>query len=75
MKLPNKAIRYNESVLSKFPIVLRALEKGDLSAVDLFHTVKSSMEDVSDFMDILDCLFALGKIDFTENTRRLSYVV
>lgn len=75
MKLPNKVIRYNESILSKFPLVLQSLESGDLSAVELFNAVKDSLGDVSDFMDIVISLYALGKIDFNEKTRRLSYVV
>jgi hypothetical protein len=74
MKLPNKVIRYRESVISKIPPVLNELENGEKSAAQLFTAVKDKMEDVSDFVDILDCLFALGKIAYDETTRRLSYV-
>ena len=75
MKLPNKVIRYHESILSKFPIVLSALENNDLSPAELFYVVKDKVDDAADFMDIVDCLYALRKISYDETTGRLSYVV
>ena len=74
MKFPNKIISYKESVLSRFPLVLDILENNDYSIGELFNVVKAHMEDVIDFIDILDCLFALGKVKLNEQTRRLNYV-
>ncbi|MCL2555416.1 MAG: hypothetical protein FWE03_00155 [Firmicutes bacterium] len=73
MKLPNKVIHYNDSVISKFPAVLKALQKQALSPIALFNTMRTQLDDVSDFTDILVCLFALNKIDFTDDGR-LTYV-
>lgn len=75
MKYPNKAILYNESVISKFSSILTLLSRGSMSATELYLAVKTQIEDVADFVDALDCLYALGKIELNSQTRRLSYVV
>ena len=72
MKMPNKVVCYNESIISKFPVILNALRQGECSVLDLYKTVKRRVDDTADFLDVLDCLFALGKIRFNQNTRRLS---
>lgn len=75
MKLPNKIICYKESIISKLPIILNVLEDGSLSVIELFNNVKDCMDNVSDFIDALDCLYALGKIKFDNQTRGVSYVI
>lgn len=74
MKLPNKIIRYRESVISKFPSILNNLSRGESSVLDLYMAVKSQMDDIADFADALSSLYALGKINYNPTTRRLSYV-
>lgn len=39
MQLPNKLYSYNYSVLSKFPILLKSLQKGDVQVLSLFSTI------------------------------------
>ena len=75
MKFPNKSILYNESVLSKFPTILSLLSRGEMSVAELYLAMKPQTENVADFVDALDCLYALRKIKFNTETRRLSYVV
>ena len=75
MKLPNKVITYNESIISKFPIVLNILRNEDCKAIELFNQIKNHIEDIDDFLDVLDCLFALGAINLNEQTRRLHYAI
>jgi hypothetical protein len=75
MKLPNKVITYNESIISKFPIVLNILRNEDCKAIELFNQIKNRIEDINDFLDVLDCLFALGAINLNEQTRRLHYAI
>ncbi|HEL0614688.1 TPA: hypothetical protein TVN69_000929 [Streptococcus equi subsp. zooepidemicus] len=72
MKFPNKVISYKESAISKFPYVLKQLEGSDLTAVELYKKVKNKVEDVREFLDILDCLYALNKIELVEGV--LHYV-
>ena len=66
MLLPNKTISYNESVLMLFPLILHTIEKQpDISAVELYNTLKEECTSVIQFTQSMDCLFALGRIDFS----------
>lgn len=74
MRLPNKLYSYEESTLSKFPIVLRALRDSDSGVTELYERIKKSVPDVSECMEILDSLYALGKIDIDDKEAVLRYV-
>lgn len=74
MRLPNKLYSYEESTLSKFPIVLRALRDSDSGVTELYERIKKSVPDVSEYMEILDSLYALGKIDIDDKEAVLRYV-
>jgi len=74
MKLPNKVIAYQESIIAKFPLVLSILKQGDLSIGDLYMKIKPEVSDVGEYLEILDSLYALRKIDFIEETEALHYV-
>ena len=74
MKLPNKVITYKESTISKFPAVLACLKEQDMSPALLYKKVKSKVEDIGEYIDILDCLYALGKIELIEHLGVLHYV-
>lgn len=68
MLLPNKLFSFNQSVLSKIPIFLKSLDEPQTPKELYFNHVeyiKSPME----FMDVLDCLYALSKIDIDEEWR------
>ncbi len=71
MKFPNKVINYNESIISKFPIILSQLQIKDYSISSLYEKIKNKVENINEFLEILDCLFALNKIKLDGNTRRL----
>ncbi|MFV4930070.1 ABC-three component system middle component 7 [Lactobacillus delbrueckii] len=75
MLLPNKLYSYNESTLSKFPVVLKELRKEPLSVHELYRRVIKKMDGVNEFIDVLDCLYALRKIEYDENEEVLRYVV
>ena len=74
MRLPNKLYSYEESTLSKFPIVLRSLRDSDSGVTELYERIKKSVPDVSEYMEILDSLYALGKIDIDDKEAVLRYV-
>ena len=74
MRLPNKLYSYEESTLSKFPIVLRALRDSDSGVTELYERIKKSVPGVSEYMEILDSLYALGKIDIDDKEAVLRYV-
>ena len=73
MLLPNKVTNYKESILSLFPLALKPLRKKSLSPSDLYSEGEKQMT-LSVFIDCLDCLFALGMVDFSEDGRDLRYV-
>lgn len=75
MLLPNKLYSYNESTLSKFPVVLKELRKEPLSVHELYRRVIKKMDGVNEFIDVLDCLYALRKIEYDENEEVLRYVI
>ncbi|ARP51065.1 ABC-three component system middle component 7 [Caproicibacterium sp. XB2] len=75
MLLPNKLYSYNESTLSKFPVVLRELRTQPLGVHELYRRVIKKMDGVNEFIDVLDCLYALRKIEYDENEEVLRYVV
>lgn len=61
MRFPNKVISYKNSILPKLPLLLDKLTKRDYDVITLYHELNKKMS-ASDFINGLDCLFALGKI-------------
>lgn len=74
MLLPNKLCSYNESVLSKLPDTLRVLEKGPISVLALYNTVSRHVSGIVEYMDVLDCLYALQKVEYDDKKGVLMYV-
>lgn len=74
MRLPSKVTKYKESTLSKFAPVLSALSEHDLTPNALYKKVKSTMKDCGEYLEVLDCLYALGKIELNKRTGVLHYV-
>lgn len=75
MLLPNKLIPYDQSILPKLSVLLKELKDNPKSVHDLYKRVIKKMAGVSEFIDALDCLYALGKIEFDEKEEVLRYVV
>lgn len=63
MKFPNKVTTYKESTISLFPVVLTYLEKGDMMPSDLYKKMKNKVSGIKEFLEILDSLYALNKIE------------
>lgn len=63
MKLPNKITSYSESSLSKFPSILKVLQEGEKSPIELYEKAKKDKISISEFMEVIDALYALGKIE------------
>lgn len=73
MEFPSKVTPYKESIIAKFPVVLTILEKEDMTPSKLYKKVKKSkIKDIREFMEVLDCLYALNKIELQEEV--LHYV-
>ena len=74
MKLPNKVITYEESALSNITVILDALSGKDKSLIELYYDTQKNFFDMSEFIDVIDCLFVLNKIDYNEDLEVLHYV-
>lgn len=75
MKLPNKLYSYSESILSKMPPVLSALQQQPYGVYELYRTVPAGLAGIGEYMELLDCLYALNKIRYDEEKEVLTYVV
>ena len=74
MRLPNKAIPYSKSVIARFPQILEIVSQRDITPKELLQVANGEEQDMADFLSALDCLYALGKIEFTEEGGLLHYV-
>lgn len=73
MKTPSKVTPYKESTIAKFPAVLDLLEKKPMTPGELYSKVKKSkIKDITEFVEVLDCLYAMNKIEIREEV--LHYV-
>ena len=74
MKFPNKVISYKESILSKLTVLLDVLSCKDMSLIELYYDTQKCFFDMSEFIDAIDCLFVLNKIEYNEDLEVLHYV-
>lgn len=74
MRFPNKVISYKESILSKFTVLLDVLSSKDMSLIELYYDTQKSFFDMWEFIDAIDCLFMLNKIEYNEDLGVLHYV-
>ena len=75
MRLPSKITSYRESVISKFSPVLSVLKESDIEIFALYKTTMKYFSSIEEFMDTLECLFALQKIKYDEEREVLCYVI
>jgi hypothetical protein len=74
MRLPSKVTPFRDSTLSKLPILLQKMRQGDISVTDLFSAVKGDIDGAAEFINALDCLYAIRRADLNESTKELQYV-
>ena len=65
MKFPNKVTPFKDSTLAKIPIILKYLKTKDEKILSLFNVVRKKMT-IKEYIDVLDCLYALDKIVLKE---------
>lgn len=67
MQLPNKLYSYKESTLALVPVVLNEIKNDPVSVKDLYNRMKPILNDPTDFMSVLDCLYALNAADLNDD--------
>lgn len=75
MKLPSKITSYSESVISKFSLILSALQNTDSGVFSLYESTMEHFSGIEEFLDTLDCLFALQRIGYDAEREVLYYVI
>ena len=66
MLLPDKMVKFKDSVLANFVSVMTVLrENQTISAIQLYKKAKC-FDTITDFIQTLDALFALGEIELNE---------
>ncbi|MCH4065737.1 MAG: hypothetical protein LKE98_03005 [Lachnospiraceae bacterium] len=71
--MPSRVTPYKKSTLAEFPIILRELKTVDLTPVELYEKVKKKVP-FEDFVEALDCLYILDRIELLEDVEVLHYV-
>ena len=66
MQFPNKLYPYQKSTLALIPKVLHEIKNGNNDIIELYHSVTQDLEDPTDFLSVMDCLYALNAIEMTE---------
>lgn len=74
MRLPSRVTPYRSSTFAKFPVILSALREWDMPPRVLYNQTKSKTFTVADFIEVLDCLYLLGKVEFIKEKGVLHYV-
>lgn len=74
MRLPSKITPYKASVLARFPLILKSLQKGALPPSKLYNKTKGKLSGMDEFILVLDCLFALGTIEFDDENGVIRHV-
>lgn len=67
MQLPNKLYSYKKSNLALLPIVLKELQNGPISVKKLYKKLRPSLTDATDFLSVMDCLYALRAADINDD--------
>lgn len=66
MQLPNKLYSYKNSTLALVPLVLSEIKDGPIPVIELYQRVKPKLNDTTDFMSVMDCLYALRAADIND---------
>lgn len=74
MILPNKLIKFQDSILAKTIFILDKVSKDSLSISELYNKVKEHFEDINQYILTLDVLFTLEKINYNEEVQVIEYV-
>lgn len=66
MQLPNKLYPYEKSTLATLPVVLKIIKSGKTNVKDIFQSTLNSLDEPTDFLSVMDCLYALNAVDMTD---------
>lgn len=67
MQMPNKLYPYEKSTLALVTRVLKLLQHGPMKVVDLYVSMRQQLADPTDFLSVMDCLYALRAVEMTSD--------
>lgn len=66
MQLPNKLYSYKNSTLALMPVVLNEIKQNPMPVEALYIRVRPALKEPTDFMSVMDCLYALRAVDIND---------
>lgn len=66
MQLPNKLYSYQKSTLALLPMVLKSIKNGNTNVINIYNSISVYLDDPTDFLSAMDCLYALNAIEMTD---------
>ncbi len=67
MQFPNKLYSYKNSTLALIPMVLKEIKDNPVPVKELYDRVRPSLNDATDFISVMDCLYALRAADLNDD--------
>lgn len=74
MIVPNKIIRFNESIIGKMLIILKGLSQEEMSIRELYLSCEEHFDEMNEFIYSLDVLFLLDAIHVDFDKGVVTYV-
>ncbi|RQW23324.1 hypothetical protein EH196_00470 [Bacillus sp. C1-1] len=74
MLVPNKIIRYNDSVIGKMTVILNHLHSKDMHIRELYFITQKNFKEIDEFIYSIDVLYLLDAIDIDFTEGIISYV-
>lgn len=74
MIVPNKVIRFSESIIGKMPIILEFISKQDMTIKELLLATQDYFDEIDEFIFSLDVLFLLDSINVDFDKGVVTYV-
>ncbi len=73
MRLPNKLFEYKKTDIINGVVVLKILENREqgMKVLDLFRECNKKIDGVHIFLETLDFLYAVGKVRYDSEMRRI----
>ncbi|MGY4688662.1 ABC-three component system middle component 7 [Salibacterium sp. K-3] len=62
MIVPNKVIRFNDSIIGKMIIILELLSKQDMTVKELFFVTQGHFDEIDEFIYAIEVLYLLDAI-------------
>ena len=66
MQLPNKLYSYKNSTMALIPKVLSEIKDSPVPVFELYDKLKPKLNDATDFLSVMDCLYALRAADIND---------